>query len=233
MPPRPTGTGPRLSAQEITSTLTRRRSSAVLLCRGPPGLLSQFLSHSFPFTAVHWRPRTPACAAHGRWRTPVNAGQHCWKACKGQPFRSSNLLSSATLTCKNIDECPLPNGLIVSSGLISWAHLPSRGARRCRNQRVRWSWSEASRTAQNGGTHAVKACALPFRAGWDRSRPAGYPPTGDHITLSDREVPGERAPTRRSGRQHGCRDSAGRRAGKVVLRSVLVSGLVQPCRATR
>jgi hypothetical protein len=26
----------------------------------------------------------------------VNAGQHCWKACWGQPLRSSNLLSSAT-----------------------------------------------------------------------------------------------------------------------------------------
>ena len=36
------------------------------------------------------------CAVRGRWRTPVNAGQHCWKACWGQPLRSSNLLSSAT-----------------------------------------------------------------------------------------------------------------------------------------
>src|SRR5689334_20730340 len=46
---------------------------------------------------------------------------------------------------------------------------------------------------QNGGTHAVKACAIPFRADWDRSRPAGYLATADHIALSDREVPGERA----------------------------------------
>src|SRR6516225_9258172 len=38
-------------------------------------------------------------AVRGRWRTPVNAGQHCWKACWGQPLRSSNPLSSATLTC--------------------------------------------------------------------------------------------------------------------------------------
>jgi len=37
-------------------------------------------------------------AVRGRWQTPVNAGQHCWKACWGQPLRSSNLLSSATLT---------------------------------------------------------------------------------------------------------------------------------------
>ena len=29
----------------------------------------------------------------------MNAGQHCWKACWGQPLASSNLASSATLTC--------------------------------------------------------------------------------------------------------------------------------------
>ena len=38
-------------------------------------------------------------AVRGRWRTPVNAIQHCWKACWGQPLASSNLASSATLTC--------------------------------------------------------------------------------------------------------------------------------------
>jgi addiction module HigA family antidote len=38
------------------------------------------------------------CAGRGRWRTVVNAGQHCWKACWGQP-RSSNLPSCATLAC--------------------------------------------------------------------------------------------------------------------------------------
>jgi hypothetical protein len=46
-----------------------------------------------PFTSVrpgHVRAR------RGRWRTSVNTGQHCWKACWGQPLRSSNLLSSAT-----------------------------------------------------------------------------------------------------------------------------------------
>jgi hypothetical protein len=31
----------------------------------------------------------------------VNADQHCWKACWGQPLRSSNLLSSAMLSCGN------------------------------------------------------------------------------------------------------------------------------------
>jgi len=32
---------------------------------------------------------------HGRGGTLVNAGQHCWKACWGQPLASSNLASSA------------------------------------------------------------------------------------------------------------------------------------------
>src|SRR6266849_4306213 len=40
------------------------------------------------------------CAVRGRWWTSVNAGAHCWKAYWGRPFRSSNLLSSATLTCE-------------------------------------------------------------------------------------------------------------------------------------
>ena len=47
------GTGARFSAQEIASTLTRRRSSAVLPWSGPPRLLSQFLSHSPPSGTVH------------------------------------------------------------------------------------------------------------------------------------------------------------------------------------
>ena len=45
-----------------------------------------------PFTSVR---SDSVCAVRGRWRTPVNEGQHCWKACWGQPLRSSNLLSSA------------------------------------------------------------------------------------------------------------------------------------------
>jgi hypothetical protein len=45
-----------------------------------------------PFT---WGHADRVCAVRGRWRTPVNGGQHCWKACWGQPLKSSNLLSSA------------------------------------------------------------------------------------------------------------------------------------------
>jgi hypothetical protein len=46
----------------------------------------------------------------------------------------------------------------VSRGLRWWAHFPSRGACRCRYQPLQRSWSEVSRTALNGGAHAVKAC---------------------------------------------------------------------------
>ena len=49
-----------------------------------------------PFTGGH---PDDVRARHERSGTPLNAGQHCWKACKGQTFRSSNLLSSAMLTC--------------------------------------------------------------------------------------------------------------------------------------
>jgi len=65
---------------------------------GPRPGLSFGLIHprTGPFTGGH---PDRVRAARGRWRTPVNAMQQCWKACWGQPLRSSNLLSSATLTC--------------------------------------------------------------------------------------------------------------------------------------
>jgi hypothetical protein len=49
----------------------------------------------------------------------VNIGAQCWKACWGQPLKSSNLLSSAMLTCKNTSEWPLTSGLVEPR----WAHL--------------------------------------------------------------------------------------------------------------
>src|SRR5262249_60651950 len=69
--PRPAGTGARLSAQVIASTLTGRRSSKALLDRGPPSLLSQFLSHSPPSAAVHQRPPE---SRSGRSRTVADCG---------------------------------------------------------------------------------------------------------------------------------------------------------------
>src|SRR5215470_11961893 len=56
------------------------------------------------------------------------------------------------------------------------------------------AWSQTRRADPNGAAHAAEAYALPFRAGRDRPRPAGCPPTYNRITLSDREAPGEPAP---------------------------------------
>src|SRR5215468_4721785 len=66
------GTGARFSAQEIASTLTRRRSSAVLPWSGPPGLLSQFLSHSPPSGTVH---QCSLGSCLGSSRTVADAGE--------------------------------------------------------------------------------------------------------------------------------------------------------------
>ena len=70
-------------------------------------------------------------AARGRWRTPVNAGQHCWKACWGQPLRSSNLLSSAILTCgKLLVTRPVADreGPLGGPWAQIWAHFGPRVA---------------------------------------------------------------------------------------------------------
>lgn len=65
------GTGARFSAQEIALTLTWRRCSGVLPRGGPPGLLSQFLSHSPPSGAVHQCPHG-SCSCDSR--TVADAG---------------------------------------------------------------------------------------------------------------------------------------------------------------
>src|SRR5215471_13185996 len=101
------------------------------LCRGHPSNPPH--AQSFPPSAsVQRRPLvsvcvsfTPSATVH-RWscgsclrspRTVENAGQHLWESVLGQPIRSSNLLSSATLTCGDTDRggrCPdtsCPGGL--------------------------------------------------------------------------------------------------------------------------
>ena len=126
-PPQPAGTGARCRAHEIASALTGRRSAAALPRRRPLGpCLSFCLIHPRPgpFTDVH---PDRVCAVRGRWRTPVNAGQHCWKACWGQPLASSNLASSATLTCKNPGLGRQQAGAPCSGGLICRSHLRALG----------------------------------------------------------------------------------------------------------
>jgi hypothetical protein len=139
-----------------------------------------------PFTDVH---SDRVRAVGGRWRTPVNAMQQCWKACWGQPLRSSNLLSSATLICKNFGSWqPAPEALHGPWAHL-WSHVLSAGQCHRQDEHSYCAWSRSLRTDPHRVAHAAEACALPFRAGRDRSRPAGYPATADHITLSDREVP--------------------------------------------
>ncbi len=76
-----------------------RRAASRPARRRQPSLISSLIHpRPAPFTDGRvWRIR----AGRGRRRPSVNAGQHCWKACWGQPLRSSNLLSSATVTCED------------------------------------------------------------------------------------------------------------------------------------
>src|SRR5215472_11812559 len=74
----------------------------------------------------------------------------------------------------------------VGSFVFSWAHSPAADRAAADISRNGCPWPEASRAGLNAGAHAVKACALPFRAGWDRSRspdagdlqPGGLPDRG-------------------------------------------------------
>ena len=88
----------------LPEPLEARRMRSTLLARACRSGWAQMWSHSPGFVGVRQGPSVTASPGHGRSRTPVNASQHCWKACWGQPLASSNLLSSATLTCKNIGE---------------------------------------------------------------------------------------------------------------------------------
>ena len=184
---------------------------------------AQIWSHPPGFAGVRRDPSVTVSPGHGRSRIPVNAGQHCWKACKGQPFRSSNLLSSATLTCWNTDRRRLLAGgpglrwsqLLVSvssvgcvppPGFAALLHLvtgivdgPERRGARCRSVRP---------TVRAGRGRPRPGCRLPCVQPDTRQ-------LTDRITLSDREVLGERAPSRRSGRpaSHWCCHPIGRISG--------------------
>jgi hypothetical protein len=115
---------------------------------GGPGW-SQMWSHPPEFAGVRRDPSHTVSPRHGRSRTPVNVGQHCWKACKGQPFRSSNLLSSANLTCKNIglgSRYRGPSWSVVSFGGLSferWGGAIARMSHSC------CAWSRSPRTDPN------------------------------------------------------------------------------------
>jgi hypothetical protein len=147
-------------------TMLRQSATAQATC------LSSCLIHPHPrpFTSGHpGRVR----AGHGRWRTSVNAGQHWWKACWGQPLASSNLASSATLTCNDaLGSCCalryIPTHVSHFLSQLSPGHMSHSGQTgvvACWDD-SRCTWSGTSRTYLNGTAHAAESCAgkLPGRA---------------------------------------------------------------------
>ena len=95
----------------------------------------------------------------------VNAGQRCWKACWGQPLASSNLASSATLTCDDaLGSCSRaalhPKARVSFPVSVEpWPYVVFR-TNRCGGtlNDSRCTWSGTSRTYLNGTAHAAEAC---------------------------------------------------------------------------
>ena len=159
---------------------------------GTPGLVEHVVHNAVPclsFCLIHPRPGpftdfhpVRVCAVRERWRTPVNAGQHRWKACWGQPLRSSNLLSSATLTSKTLYRDRWHPG--VPGRVVSFSGLNLSVARPLHRMRRNYlARSRASRPALNREQHAAEACTLPFRrvrrtSAVDRE---DRPPTRRHV----------------------------------------------------
>jgi hypothetical protein len=83
-------------------------------------------------------------AAHERSRWVANTGAQCWKACWGQPLKSSNLLSSAQVTCGNAPISHCQNCLDVEIFLSFWP-------------RNSWSAGLSRSTPEYG---SVRGCAL-------------------------------------------------------------------------
>jgi len=127
-----------------------------------PSVRSQMWSHSPPFGAVHRRLRT-AHPGRSRMRAAIgHAGQHCWKACWGQPLASSNLASSATLTCDN-------------AKLLRW-QIPARG--------LAWSqfWSQLSVSARAVPGTSSRCCAWSRASRSDHSNRPEHPAEPTLIT---------------------------------------------------
>ncbi len=144
--------------RSVASRMARIDQSSVRV--GRPW--AQIWAHSRPSELVHRRPTAAFRAAHGRWRPLGNAGQHCWKACWGQPLASSNLASSAALNCKDTRGWASLNGLIV----CQWAHSLAqfrfrfRTSKRCPVGFVIpvCPSHRHLRTARNREAHAAEAC---------------------------------------------------------------------------
>ena len=76
---------------------------------GLVGRRSHSWSHSSTFRVVRHVPTSTGSPGRGPCRPSVNSAAHAWKACWGQPLKSSNLLSSARVTRDNVrSACPPP-----------------------------------------------------------------------------------------------------------------------------
>jgi len=169
------------------------------------GLWSQFWSHSPPSGAIHRRSRPPVRAGHVRSRTVVNGGAQYSKACEGASLPWVQIPPPPPLTCINTGLGGQPAAASRSPGLIYWSQFRAACGATAGISRGCCAWSRAHWTVLNTSTHAAEACALPFTAGRDRPRPAGYLPTYGRITRSDRWT--------RPGRIAGARRHTARLAG--------------------
>jgi hypothetical protein len=85
------------ASHDEEETPAARADRACVALRSRESWLSLWLIHRRPASFTDGRPDCFR-AVHGRSRPAMNTGAQCWKACWGQPLKSSNLLSSATLT---------------------------------------------------------------------------------------------------------------------------------------
>src|SRR5262245_142283 len=151
-----------------------------------------------PFTSVRG---PPVRAGHGRRRTVVNSGAQYSKACEGASLPWVQIPPPPPLTCKNVRLSGRQPGPWCSPGLIYWSQLRVVGGHTAGISRGCCAWSPRPRTGLNegerrcarpGGLHAtVQGCPWPVPDRPDTRQ------LSDRITVSDRDVLGERAPTRR------------------------------------
>jgi hypothetical protein len=142
----------------------RARAASRPARRRQPSLISSLI-HPRPAPFTDGRHESVR-AGHGRWRPPVNAGQHCWKACWGQPLASSNLASSATLTCDDAlrpgsPAAPSPERMSHFLSQLSPGHMSYSGQTDlvAELDDSCCAWSGTSRTRMNRAAHAAKSCA--------------------------------------------------------------------------
>ena len=165
--------------------------------RRPRGarLWAQFRAHSLPSGTFTGDRGHPVRAGHEHRRTVVNGGAQYSKACEGATLRGFNPTSTAADLQEHRCWRPVA-GASGSPGLIL-AGSVRNPKRPHRQAQPRMSCLVTGIADDPEHKHARRrACALPFRAGRDRPRPAGYPPTYRPHRTELLRSSGERAPSR-------------------------------------